>query len=218
MSETLLKPQAARERKRPAGKAITGEWCVGVLAIHASGEQVVSSGDLQLRATRAASCLLEPATGDSVACLRIAPNEVWVMAVLQREEGTSNVLSCVGDMRISIGSGALELDARRIGLRAEELDVVSKEASISTEVADVVGKQLRLIGTSVKVVGSMMSSVFDRVQHFSRNYLRTTEGMDRVAATHLECEAKQLLRLEGEHTLVNGRELIKARGAQIHFG
>jgi len=56
------------------------------------------------------------------------------------------------------------------------------------------------------------------VQHFSRHYLRTTDGIDRVAATHVECEAKQLMRIEGEHTLVNGRELVKARGAQIHFG
>jgi hypothetical protein len=89
---------------------------------------------------------------------------------------------------------------------------------MATDTADVVGRQLRLVGTSIKVVGSVLSSVMDRVQHFSRHYLRTTDGIDRVAATHVECEAKQLMRLEGEHMLVNGRELIKARGAQIHFG
>jgi hypothetical protein len=39
-----------------------------------------------------------------------------------------------------------------------------------------------------------------------------------VSATHVEVQAQQLMRLEGEHALVNGRELVKARGAQIHFG
>jgi len=222
MNATLQKPAsapaAARGRKRAAARAITGEWCVGVLHIGAGGECVVTSGDLYLCATRAASCLLEPAAGDSVACLRIAPDEVWVMAVLQREEGTANVVSCPGQMRIAVDGGTLELAAARVGLRSDELDIATQKTRLATDTADVVGRKLSVVATSFKLVGSVLSSVMDRVQHFSKHYLRTTDGIDRVAATHLECEAKQLLRLEGEHTLVNGRELIKARGAQIHFG
>ena len=222
MSATLQKsasvPAAAQGRKRTAARAITGEWCVGVLHIGTGGECIVTSGDLRLRATRAASCLLEPATGDSVACLRIAPDEVWVMAVLQREEGTANVVSCPGQMRIAVDGGTLELAAARVGLKSDELDIATQKTRMATDTADVVGRQLSVVANSFKLVGSVLSSVMDRVQHFSKHYLRTTDGIDRVAATHLECEAKQLLRLEGEHTLVNGRELIKARGAQIHFG
>jgi len=113
---------------------------------------------------------------------------------------------------------ALELAAARVGLRSDELDIATQKTRLATDTADVVGRKLSVVATSFKLVGSVLSSVMDRVQHFSKHYLRTTDGIDRVAATHLECEAKQLLRLEGEHTLVNGRELIKARGAQIHFG
>lgn len=210
-------PRSATRRRQPA-KPITGEWCVGILGTDALGGQVVASGGLRLRAQRAASCLLEPAAGDSVACLRIAPAEVWIVAVLQREENTANVVSCPGNLRIAVDGGALELQAARVGLRADELDVATQKTRVATDTADVVGRELHLIGTTIKVVGSVLSSVMERVQHFSRHYLRTTDGIDRVAATHLECEAKQLLRLEGEHTLVNGRELVKARGAQIHFG
>ena len=215
---TALKPIAPRARRREPARAIAGEWCVGIFGVDTAGAQVVASGDLRLRAQRAASCLLEPAAGDSVACLRIAPQEVWVMAVLQREEGAANVLRCPGNLRIAVDGGALELEAARVGLKADELDIATQKTRVATDTADVVGRELHLIGTSIKVVGSMLSSVMERVQHFSRHYLRTTDGIDRVAATHLECEAQQLLRLEGEHTLVNGRELIKARGAQIHFG
>ncbi|WPG38298.1 DUF3540 domain-containing protein [Variovorax sp. EBFNA2] len=231
MNATLKKPAGAPARKhravKPRAKAIPGEWCVGIVGSASSAggagagakrALVVTSGDLRLRATRAASCLLEPAAGDSVACLRIAPDEVWVMAVLQREEGTPNIVSCPGQMRIAVEGGALELAAARVGLRSDELDIATHKTRVATDTADVVGRQLSVVATSFKLVGSVLSSVMDRVQHFSKHYLRTTDGIDRVAATHLECEARQLLRLEGEHTLVNGRELIKARGAQIHFG
>ena len=217
MNATMKKSDPAQVRKPRAGRAITGEWCVGVLCDDGSGASVVTSGDLRLRATRAASCLLEPAAGDSVACLRIAPDEVWIMAVLQREEGTVNVLGCEGDLTIA-PAGALELQAARVGLKAGTLEVAAHNTTLATDTADVVGRQLTLAGTTVKLVGSVLSTVMDRVQHFSRHYLRTTDGIDRVAATHVEVEAKQLMRLEGEHALINGRELIKARGAQIHFG
>ena len=83
---------------------------------------------------------------------------------------------------------------------------------------EVVGRQFRLIAGSVRLIGGVLSTVMERVHHFSKHYLRTTDGTDRVSATHIECEAKQLLRMEAEHTLVNGSKLIKARGSQIHFG
>ncbi|MET3375385.1 hypothetical protein ABIC89_004454 [Variovorax boronicumulans] len=219
MTTATTPTRAPSRRSRTLGvRPLTGEWCVGVLDSGPAGEPVVASGSLRLRAARAASCLLEPAAGDSVACLRIAPDEVWIMAVLQREEGTANVVSCPGGLRIAAPDGALELDAARIGLRAQDCEVSAQRLRVGVDTADVVGRQLGVAATGLKLVGSLLSSVMDRVQHYSKNYLRTTDGIDRVAATHVECEAKQLLRLEGEHTLVNGRELIKARGAQIHFG
>lgn len=224
-------PRPSNGRARQAAQPIGGEWCVGILGPvgdeggNGSGDRhpvsqrlTVRSGDVVFAATRAASCLLEPFAGDSVACLRIAPDEVWVMAVLRREEGVANVLCSPGGLRVDVAGGALELQGARIGLKTDHLDAVTHRLTVATDSADVVGRELTVVGTKIKLVGAWLSSVMDRVQHVSQNYLRTTEGIDRVVATHVECEAKQLLRLEGEHTLVNGRALIKARGAQIHFG
>jgi hypothetical protein len=221
MNETKnRKPAAAAptRRAKPAA-AIGGEWCVGIASIGPDGALSVTSGDLYLRAARAASCLLAPASGDSVACLRIAPDEAWIMGVLQREEGTPNVVSCAGGMRIAADEGGIELAAPRIDLNAtQSLDIATQRVRVAADTADLVGRQVSLVGSTVKLVGSVLSSVMDRVQHYSRSYARTTDGIDRVAATHIECEAQQLLRLEGEHALINGKELVKARGAQIHFG
>lgn len=217
MTSTMLSPTRAQTTH---ARPIAGQWCVGLVAIDAAtGALAVRSGNApRFAATRAASCLLEPAVGDSVACLRIAPSEVWILAVLQREEGTPNVLRSPGGLRIDAGDGELTLHGERIAMNAQQLDAVATAMTLSTETADVVGRQLSVVATRLKLVGSLLSSVFDRVQHFSKNYARTTEGIDSVAAAHIECQASQLLRMEGEHTLVNGRSLVKARGAQIHFG
>lgn len=218
MNLTVQKSPAGRSRTRKTTPAIGCEWCVGLLHITPRGGLMVLSGAQKLKASRAASCLLEPASGDSVACLRVAPNEVWIMSILQREEGVANVVNCAGDMRIAAAGGTLALDAARVGIKSDDFDLSTGNAAVAVDTGDVVGRQLRVVGSSLKIVGSVLSSVLDRVQHFSKSYLRTTEGIDRVSATHVEIEAQQLMRLEGEHALINGRELIKARGAQIHFG
>jgi hypothetical protein len=147
---TTLRPTVSRARRRESAKAIAGEWCVGTLDVDAGGALVVTSGELLLQARRAASCLLEPAAGDSVACLRIAPREVWVMAVLQREEGTANVVRCAGNLRIAVDGGALELQAARVGVKSDELDIATQKTRMATDTADVVGREVHLIATSIK--------------------------------------------------------------------
>ncbi len=227
VSEKIPVPQrtgAARKRELPVSKLASpasptpGEWCVGIVQSTGENGLEITSGGMRARAIRAVSCLLEPEHGDSVACLRVAPDEVWIIAVLHREEGVPNVLSCAGTTRLRVREGELKIEAATLALQSEQLRVVSKHTHLTTETAQLVGRQLRIVGTAINVVGSVLSTVMDRVNHFSKHYLRTTEGIDRVSATHIECEAQQLMRLDAEHTLVSGAQLVKARGAQIHFG
>lgn len=182
------------------------------------GRLVVDSGAGEVMARQAASCLLLPEAGDTVACMTLAEGDVWVLAVLHRDPARAQVLQCRGDTRLEVSNGRLTLDAADIRMHSERLGIDSRSAVVSTDTGEFIGKQLRVVSSTVKVVGSVLSTVMDRVNLFSRNYLRTTEGLDRVAAAHIECEAEQLLRLKGEHALVEGARLIKARGAQIHFG
>ncbi|MGJ7495228.1 DUF3540 domain-containing protein [Variovorax sp. RT4R15] len=207
---TATTPSRTR-RHAAAGpvQATPAQSCVGLVTACAADRFSVTSGGLRASGRRAASCLLEPAVGDTVACLLVAPDEVWVLAVLQREEGVANVLRCEGPLTLAAPELALETGA--FSLRAAQ-------ARVTTDDAQFIGKNLHVIGTAVKVVGSVLSTVFERVSHFSRNHLRTTEGIDRVHATHVECEADQLARISGQHLLLNGQDLVKARGSQIHFG
>jgi Protein of unknown function (DUF3540) len=227
MTEISIAPQARNMRKQKnqataelmhTASPIPGEWCVGIVHASEQGGLTITSGGLEAAATRAVSCLLEPASGDSVACLRVAPNEVWIVAVLSREDGVANVLSCKGDTKLQVNEGALKIGAKHLSLDGDKLDVISKSMQMATETAEITGNQFKVVGTTIKIVGSIMSTVMQRINQFSTHYLRTTDGTDRVAATHVEMEAKQLMRLNAEHTLISGEQLVKARGAQIHFG
>ncbi len=218
---TLARPRSAKPgaiNRMRAARPIPATHCVGIVTALTGDGLTVSSGGLQAPARRAASCLLEVAIGDTVACLQVAPDQWWILAVLQREDGVENVLRCQGDTRWEITDGALEFRAQSVGVRSEQFRVDTQDAELSADRARIVGRELSLVGATLKAVGTVLSTVFERVSHFSRQHSRRTEGIDRVSATHLEQQADQLLRLSGEHALINGDKLVKTRGSQIHFG
>ncbi|MDH6592569.1 hypothetical protein M2165_002458 [Variovorax sp. TBS-050B] len=206
--------------------ALAAQYCVGiVIALDESpsgrGDRPLvelQSGRLRTFARIASSCLLQPAAGDTVACLRVAPDEMWVTSVLAREPGAPQLLRSEGPTRWQVHGGDLQIEADALGMRTGRLRIDARAASLMVDEGDLAARQLRLAASALKVVGTTLSSVFERVQHFSHQYLRTTRGIDRVAADNLEREAKQLMRLSGEHVIANGRKLVKARGGQIHLG
>lgn len=167
----------------------------------------------------AAGCLLVPAAGDTVLCFGTAPGEVWVLSVLERCAGAQErVLRCSGNTRLVVDGGQLALEAEQLHLASDRLGVRAATATVSLDSTEFIGERVRMIAGTVKLVGSLLSTVMDRVNHFSQHYLRTTKGLDRVNAAHIECDATELLHLRGEHALINGAKLVKTRGAQIHFG
>lgn len=204
-----------KPRARPVAPASAPtpapSYALGVVSAVEPNELQVTLALGARPARRAVSCLIEPLAGDRVACLCEADGAVWITAVLERPQAadTEHTLSCEGPLTLrastlSLAAGRLQLDADQAALRCEQ--------------ADLMGTRLNLIGGTLKAVGSALSTVFDRVLHHSRQHLRTTEGLDKVQAEQLVSQASQLLELHGEHTLINGEKLVKARGAQIHFG
>lgn len=208
------RPGAPRKGARPT----PASHCVGIVVAVEDDHFTISSGDAVVVGRRAASCLLEPAVGDSVACLLVAPDEAWILAVLMREEGTENRLLCHGATRLDIEGGALTLNAPGLEMETARLAVRAEQMDVSTSEAVVVGREFRFVSSTLKLVGSLFSSVFDRVNHFSKHHQRTTEGLDRVQANYLEQDGRQLLRLSGESTVITGQTLIKAQANQVHIG
>jgi hypothetical protein len=215
---TAIRKTARTGATRKSNRPTPANHCVGIVVAMENERFTISSGAVVVGGRCAASCLLEPAIGDSVACLLVAPDEVWILAVLMREEGIPNRLLCRGATRLEVEGGdltlksvGLEMETARLTVRAEQMDVNTNEAVV-------VGREFRFISSTLKLVGSLFSSVFDRVNHFSKHHQRTTEGLDRVQANYLEQDARQLLRLSGESTVITGQTLIKAQANQVHIG
>jgi hypothetical protein len=215
MEQTTSAPP--KTSRRTAARAIPSAPCVGLVSEMANGRYTVTSGSLTMRARRAASCLLEPAVGDSVACLQVAPDENWILAILTREEGVGSRLSCAGPAQFHV-EGSLTLEADGIELGGSKIALRSDKLEVTADEAVAVGREFRLVGSTVKLIGTLLSTVFDRVGHFSKHHQRTTEGVDRVQANYVEQDARQILRLSGQTALITGETVVKARGGQIHLG
>ena len=172
--------------------------------------RVDGEGAQEVRARQAFSCLVAVQAGDTVAALLDDRRQWWVMTVLERSGAQDVVLQ---------SQGRLELSAPTVSANAREvLHMAAPQVRLSCEQADVMGERLNLVGGAIKAIGATLSTLFDRVHHHSKQYMRSTDGLDRTQAGHMELQARQLLQVHGEHTLIEGEQLVKARGAQIHFG
>ena len=193
-----------------AGHQITAaQQGVGLLVGRSDDQWQIRSGAALLKARRAASCLLQPAVGDTVSFCLVAPEEAWITAILQREDAPEHVISA--DRPLRVEAPELTLRSERMHLQADDTELVADRLHL-------VSQELNVFGATLKMVGQVLSSVFDRVTHHAQHHLRHTEAVDRVQAGHVELQAKQTVRLSSEHTLIDGHQLVKARGGQIHFG
>lgn len=185
------------------------EWRTAVV-LDVQGPALTLRLDGRPRAARVAfGCLMVVRAADTVAVLAQA-GQCWVMAVLERP----------GCQDVALHAGAaLELHADRIQVKARQsLNLEAPQAAVSCEQAQFMGRGLRVVASSIKAIGAVLDTVFDTVRHYSKQHQRTTDGVDRTRAQHLELHAGQLMQLHAAHALIDGERLVKARGAQIHLG
>ena len=216
MTTTLSRPRAAHGHAVPpaSSRAATappaeGRWHTAVVVSAALPSLRLSVDGHERDALQALGCLVELQTGDEVAAF-VQGERCWVTALLERPVAQP--------LRIGSPHG-LSLRGPHVTVEADEsLRLQAPQVHLGCEQAQFTGQQLHLVAAGIKAVGSALSTVFDRVQHFSKQHQRTTEGLDRTQAQHMELQAEQLLQVRSEHTLIDGEKLVKARGAQIHFG
>ena len=187
---------------------------------------VVMAGTQRLRAVRAASCLLTPEAGDTVAWWHAGDGEGYILAVLTRANEGPQRLLFDGDAEIGSRGGSLSLHAdEAVTVRGERLNVDADELSLHARLARGVVDTLETFGRSVvstvsrwKVVGTELSTVFERVFQHARQSRRVTEDVDHVSAGMLDMHGKQVLNMQAENLMASGSRLIKMQGKQIHLG
>jgi hypothetical protein len=183
------------------------------------------SGDLE--ATRAASCLLEPAMGDRVLVGGSRREGMYVLAILVREHGARAAVAVDGDLEIRVPGGRFVVAAQEgVDLvSGGDVSVVSGRINVNAADGNVALGRLTFLGTLlqaevevVKILAERIDSVVDRVaQRVKRSY-RAVEETDQVRAERIDYVAKKTASLHGENALLTAEELVKIDGEQIHVG
>jgi hypothetical protein len=187
----------------------------------------VLSRSTAVDARPAASCLLEPRSGDRVLVSRRG-TEAFILAVLERETTSTTTLKLGLDVALSVdASQRLKVEgAREIHLHATDvLEARARDVRVQADAT-------RLISRAVEVIGGSLDTSFDRVVSLSRavetvadeviarakRSLRFISELDSTRARVIETRAEGPISIHGENTIVTARKLAKIDSDQIHIG
>ncbi len=207
----------------PAGGS-AGGWWLGQ-GVSESGE----SGARELLAKRAASCLIAPEIGDQVWMAGDQTHGVFVLAILVRRDAGSSpsTISVEGDLELRAeggvvrvrGSEGLELGTpARLSLSAGELHAQASVARFTFGELAAVARRVYASLTRVTHVGKLLELLVDKVTQRSQHSVRAIAGVDHTQAGTISLEATHDAHIRAERALINGKDLVKMDGAQIHLG
>lgn len=175
----------------------------------------------------AASCLLQPAPGDTVLFSGPDSQRVFLIAVIEQADPLASRVEVPGDLVLSAPSGSITIDSA-VDLKmsgAGKLDMSARQWMVRAEQAQCQVGETRFVGQAfdatigrVRLLGKVFETMADRLVSMSRNALRVVDETEQVRAGHLDCEATHTVRVHGHHTVVTGKELVKVDAAQIHMG
>lgn len=219
------------DRRRARGLARTAADApathgTGQVLVHSDPQFVVEAGTRRLNARRAASCLLLPEAGDTVAWCRGDGDDTWIYAVLERAGTSEQRLQIEGDAAIEVRKGALRVEAEHaVAMRAPKLEADGQQVTVKAGKADFLLGAAQLVASAcdatfekARLVGADLSSVIGRVFQHAKDRHSVVENMDQQKAGTLDLEGRTLVNVHGETVLTNGQRLVKTRGGQIHLG
>lgn len=181
------------------------------VAAQASGER--------WNCTRAASCLLQPAIGDTVLVAGPEREQLYLIAVVAQADPGRSHLVVNGDLTLHARNGGIALQAdTRLDLRSAELNLQAQKAQVELTDMDYRGAEVRVTTLVARFVGRTLETVLDRLSVLTRSSFRLTEEVEQVRAGQIDMQATETMRLHAKNTLVSSKALVKVDAEQIHMG
>ncbi|MDG1886108.1 MAG: DUF3540 domain-containing protein [Alphaproteobacteria bacterium] len=217
MLKTVLRDQLESERSVDSAPLMTPGIRFGFICSQIETKFSVDFSDLQTLSEKAASCIVNPAVGDYVACL-CDGNKSFIIAVLERNKPESSL-----DMRstcsIDLSAPELNLAARnKINLTSQQGNLTFQELNLGVvnfdahlEKAEARIGMLSYIGKSVKTV---LTEVLTR----AGTSLRIIDGADYQRSKDIHVEAENLLSIKGKFTSIAAKDDVKIDGSRVHLG
>ncbi|MEQ8398375.1 DUF3540 domain-containing protein [Thalassobaculum sp.] len=171
---------------------------------------VIEFNARMVSARLAASCLLQPAEGDSVLAVRTAA-DVFVLAILERRSETAATLSVPG-------ADSVTLAQPQLALRCDTLEVDAKRTTLRSQVAQVAGRTLSAVAERLDVVARTLRRSADHEFSHAKTASRTVEGAENITAGEMMLEARSALSQRAGIVLVDAREDVRVNGERITMG
>jgi len=156
----------------------------------------------------AASCLVQPELGDTVACIRCVESPpragpTVVVAIVSRLNLTAP-LRVTATVPLQIQTAGFELLAPRIEIHAHDVEL---NAARLRQLVD-------RIDEAADYISSRVGTLF---MHAKRS-LKRVEELDETRAGHLRLESTALTEIHGAVTAISGEQLVKVQSKQIQLG
>ena len=207
-----IRTQAIAFESTTPQQAMDSSLKTGVVLMTDEGDRCILRGDFgELRARRAASCLLAPAVQDRVLYC-ILPDAIWVLAVLEQKDPTAR-LQFAGDVQLSLPAGRLAVLAERgLSLTSpEELSLTAGTLRVAAGFTQLVLQRIRLFAEHCEgMLGRLFLSL--------RRSHRVVEQEERVQVRKFHLDAQEEVLLRSKEAIVRANGLAKIDGEQIHLG
>ncbi len=188
---------------------------------------MVQTGSGCYAARRAVSCLVEPRLEDKVLICLGDDSEVYIIAILERQDEKNCDLRLPGDLTIALPEGALRLAAGK-GIEAASaggIEAVAPRIKLSGDQGEIYfqrlylwGRVIQTVAERIKSTARIVESVADRLSQTVQTSYRTIKEAEHVKAESLYTTARRLFSLRGKYTVITAQEDVKIDGRHIHMG
>ena len=224
--KNLATPQGALSPRTHDEPARTEPRLSGAtLLVAAAGRYLVATADGQLEARRAASCLVEPTTGDRVLVAE-ADGAVFLLAVLVRDEHVAARVELPGGLELRAPGGRLSLAGAEVELTASTsatitsptLDISAMQGKFFVDKLAVIGARIDAEIGKVALVADTIDTVADRLRQSLKRCYRFVKGLDQLRAGTLDAKVEGYARVHAHDQVMTADKLVKIDGEQIHMG
>lgn len=179
-----------------------------------------------LTARCAASCLLEPAAGDSVLAAQTSRGNWYVLSVLSRGDAPA-VISVPADSVIRSDQGSLTLAAQtglaltggqQVSVTTPVLEVQAERAQASFSVLRATAGLIEATATRVRNVADMIETVAECIRQRAGSVYREVKDLDHLKAGQVFYKAETVLNMRGKHSVLSAEGEVKIDGTRVHLG
>jgi hypothetical protein len=170
-----------------------------------------------INAQKAFSCLVEPQVNDIVLFSQDQHQQVYVIAILKRDEDSSMNLQLAPNTTLA-SSKTLTLHSDHINQLSQKSLQKTGEATIDFQQGLIKGEKLHSHIRHIHSISDLISTMAKQAIQKFNTYVRKTDTSDQVQAAQMGRKVDGLYTMNSKHTIMVSQKDTKIDGEHIHMG